>query len=199
MATGRRYPESVAYPPGLLEPWRPSLDDWHRAIELGALDGQRIELLDGQVVTMSPKGVEHERLVRWLSEVVFAAVASSDLQLGIASALTLGEGWEPEPDLVLIPRDAPALYHPSTARWVCEVANTSLRVDRLVKRGAYARADIAEYWIVSLRDRCVEVYRDPRGGDYTTTEVVTDGILRSTAVAHLEVDLAALWAATFRR
>ncbi len=73
---------------------------------------------------------------------------------------------EPEPDLAVLrgsPRDWLA-DHPSTAALVVEIAETSLRFDRVVKGRVYAAAGIADYWIVNLRDRVVEVYREPIRG-----------------------------------
>jgi len=73
---------------------------------------------------------------------------------------------EPEPDLAVLrgsPRDWLA-DHPSTAALVVEIADTSLRFDRVVKGRVYAAAGIADYWIVNLRDRVIEVYREPIRG-----------------------------------
>ncbi len=69
--------------------------------------------------------------------------------------------------------------HPSTAALVVEIADTSLRFDRAVKGRVYAAAGIADYWIVNLRDRVVEVYREPirgmRRARYAATHVVHPG------------------------
>jgi Uma2 family endonuclease len=73
---------------------------------------------------------------------------------------------EPEPDIVVVPgalRDYLSA-HPSQPVLVVEVADTSLALDRLRKGGLYARAGIADYWIVNLGDEVLEVYRDPVAG-----------------------------------
>ena len=65
--------------------------------------------------------------------------------------------------------------HPSSALLVVEVADGSLRRDRMVKRHLYARCGIPEYWIVSLPDACLEVYRHPAGDDYRDVAVLRAG------------------------
>lgn len=183
----------------LLEPWRPTLDVWHRAIESGVLEGERLELLDGAVVAMTPLDPRHEDAVRFLTERVFALTLQMPrLQTGVSSALTIGERWEPQPDVVVFDRDAPRLWHPSTALWVCEVANSSLRKDRSVKAVGYASAAIPEYWIVSLPDRHVEVLTQPTPEHgYAVTTITRSGTLRSAALPGLELDVDELWAAVF--
>lgn len=75
---------------------------------------------------------------------------------------------EPEPDIAVVPgsiRDY-ATAHPTSAKLIVEVADTTLVYDREVKGSLYARSGIAEYWVVNLRDRHLEVYCDP-GADIT--------------------------------
>jgi Uma2 family endonuclease len=70
---------------------------------------------------------------------------------------------EPEPDLVVVPGPVRAYrdFHPSKAVLVVEVADSSLEVDRVRKGTLYARAGVADYWVVNLVDEVLEVYRDP--------------------------------------
>lgn len=75
---------------------------------------------------------------------------------------------EPEPDLAVVP-GGPRDHldeHPSAAALVVEVAESSLDYDRREKAGLYARAGFVEYWIVNLRDRCLEVHRQPSPAGY---------------------------------
>lgn len=194
MADPRRYPREM---PADLEPWRPTLEVWHRAIELGALEGERLELLDGAVVAMNPIDASHENAVRFLANLAFSVtLADRTLQTGIASPLTLAEGWEPQPDLSIFRPDAPRLWHPSTALWACEVANSSLTKDRTLKSVGYAAAGIPEYWVVALGHQHVEVLTEPTPeAGYAVTTVVRAGTLRSSSLPALAVDLDALWGA----
>jgi Uma2 family endonuclease len=82
---------------------------------------------------------------------------------GEDAPLALDDDSEPEPDLAMVPGE-PRDYvpaHPSTAPLVVEVADSSLRLDRRLKAGLYARARIPDYWIVNLAERALEVHRDP--------------------------------------
>lgn len=77
------------------------------------------------------------------------------------------------------------------------MAVSSLRVDREIKRRAYAGANIPEYWIFALPERRVDVLTEPAGGDYRRAESVKTGVLRSNTVAGLVLDIDHLWRATF--
>ncbi len=122
----------------------------------------RVELLDGLLVTREPQGGRHATavaLVRAALEKAFGRTYYVREEKPIA----LDERSEPEPDVVVVPgrprdyRDA----HPSQPVLVVEVADTSLALDRLRKGSLYARAGIADYWVVNLIDEVLEVYREP--------------------------------------
>jgi Uma2 family endonuclease len=121
-----------------------------------------VELLEGVIVAMAPSSVRHDAGVARLSHALFQAVAGRAvvrIQLPLeAGALSL-----PEPDAAVVPghlRDYDD-RRPRAALLVVEVADSSLKQDRLTKRAIYAAAGIPEYWIVNLRDDCVEVRRGP--------------------------------------
>ncbi|MER3473230.1 MAG: hypothetical protein C4335_04200 [Armatimonadota bacterium] len=136
-------------------------EEYHRMAEIGLFDGERVELIEGEIVQMPPIGPTHTVcthrgflcLQRLLGDVFFVRMQSP---------LSLGDS-EPEPDVAVVP-GKPTDYissHPSTAVLVVEVAQSSLEYDRQVKGALYARAGIPEYWLVNLEERRVEVYRDP--------------------------------------
>jgi len=135
-------------------------EEYYRMAELGLFRGERVELIEGDIIKMSPVSAEHvtcvHRLFQWLFQVF------SDATVRIQSPLNLGDS-EPEPDIAVVPGKAGDYLHahPTTALLVVEVAQTSLEYDREVKAPLYARAGIPEYWIVNLDGQCIEVYRDP--------------------------------------
>jgi Uma2 family endonuclease len=121
-----------------------------------------IELLDGLLVVREPQGERHATavgLVRSALERAFGAT----YHLGEEKPIALDERSEPEPDIAVVPgrlrdhRDR----HPSRPVLVVEVAETSPAFDRLRKGRLYARAGIADYWVVNLLDEVLEVHRDP--------------------------------------
>lgn len=157
-----------------------SVADYHRMIDAGILaEDERVELLEGVIVLMSPQKDPHAHAIE---ELTFALARQIDdrHRLRCQLPLTLGEDSEPEPDLAVVlarGKDRPASGHPRSALLVIEVAGDSLRKDRLVKSRLYARAAIPEYWIVNLEDRCLEVYRDPdpESGVYRSSLKVLPG------------------------
>ena len=179
----------------MLEPWRPSLETYLRLGELGVFEDERVELLDGVITPMSPKGAPHEHLKAYLIRRVIECVDAS-YQLRVEGTLPMAERWAPEPDLALarrVERVGGRRPHPTRAPWVCEVADSSLRRDREVKRIGYALAEIPEFWLVDVGATSVEVFRRPSKGDYGERFSARSGILRSSAVEGLSVDLDALW------
>jgi Uma2 family endonuclease len=145
----------------LLRRW--TRDEYERMVEVGVFPpGDRLELIDGEIVTMTPQGSGHATAVG-LAEDVLRVVFQVGYHIRGQRPLALEPSSEPEPDIAVVPgslrdyRDA----HPTTAILVVEVADTTLAYDRDHKGSLYACAGIPEYWIVNLPDQVVEVYRDP--------------------------------------
>lgn len=142
---------------------RLSSAEYERMLDTGALDGVRVELLDGLLIDMSPQGERHVRVIQQLMRVFASRL---DL-LRVQMPLALAEGWVPKPDVALAyPQDDPE-RHPATALIVVEVAVTSQAEDRR-KSLAYARADVPRYWLVDLPSRVVHVYEGPGAEGYAS-------------------------------
>lgn len=140
--------------------------EYDRLVDLGAFEDERIELLRGVLVTMSPQKSPHAHAVTWLNQVLLRALgdrATLRPQLPIA----ISDDSEPEPDIAVVPMGTYREAHPTWAHLIVEVAGSSLRKDRGVKRDVYAEAGVPEYWIVNLDEQVVEVHRQPRDGAYT--------------------------------
>jgi Uma2 family endonuclease len=185
---------------GIDQVHRLTLDEYHQLIESGGFDEDaRIELIEGLLVDMSPKTREHEKVLRWLNRWLVTACDGERFEVGVGSPLTL-ERSEPEPDFAVIPRDAPAPYHPGTAALVIEVSVSSLRYDLLVKSAVYALAAVTEYWVVDLDGRRVVCHREPGpDGVYReVTEVEADGRLTAASVVLPPLDVGELLAAAGR-
>lgn len=147
---------------------------YHRLADAGVLgEDDRVELIEGDIVHMSPHDKPHAvaiRLVRRALRQVFTGERHLvDEQLPLA----LGPDSEPEPDVSVIegqPRDF-LDGHPTSAVLVVEGAEASLRFDRNRKRALYARHGLPEYWIVNLKERQLEVHREPSGEDYAEVTI----------------------------
>jgi Uma2 family endonuclease len=132
-------------------------------VEQGILAAEdRVELLDGVIVAMSPQSPRHASATRRVARVLRIAVGEHAV-ISVQSPFVAGPRAVPEPDVAVLP-GADTDYddvHPSTALLIVEVADASLPQDRLSKARIYAGAGCPEYWIVNLRDDCVEVFRAP--------------------------------------
>jgi len=144
--------------------------DYHRLGEAGILgEDDRVELLEGQLVDMSPIGPRHAIVTGNLIELLVTAFAGR-ARVRCQDPVALDDGSEPQPDLALVQH--PWLGYPHTHPGpddiflLIEVADTSLDFDRTVKLELYARAGIREVWIVDLTTDVVFVHREPSGGRY---------------------------------
>ena len=171
---------AVAAPPiARFERFRLSRDRYHQMIENGVIgEDDRIELIEGELVTMSPIGAEHSGLVKKLTELLFGRLNKRAL-ISVQDPIQLDDFSEPEPDLALLQPRADyymrSLPRPADVLLVIEVADSGLAYDRTVKMPLYAQAGIAEAWIVNLIDRWIEVYRDPSPAGYTTMLKILPG------------------------
>jgi Uma2 family endonuclease len=169
---------------------RISVEEYHKMIEAGIFDeDERLELLEGVIVPMSPQSPDHADLVQWLTNRLVRLIGDGyDVrpQLPLVASPTS----EPEPDLAVVPAGRTRERHPTGALLVIEVARESLRKDRLLKASLYARAGIPEYWIVNPAEDRVEVYRDPdpAAGRYATvTSVGRDGVVAAEKLPQVRI------------
>ena len=137
--------------------------EYERLGELGVVhEDEPIELIAGQLVVAEPKGTWHTTAVRLTERALRTAFGDAWL-VCTQDPVVFDEDSAPEPDVIVVPgtaRDYLA-QHPSRPVLVVEVAETSLMFDRHHKGSLYARAGFADYWIVNLVDRQLEVYRRP--------------------------------------
>jgi Uma2 family endonuclease len=143
--------------------------EYDQLIKLGAFQDERIELLEGALVAMSPIGPPHDSAVQKLTE-LFVLALHGRAAVRCQSSFAALEFSEPEPDLAVVPSGDYDLDHPSEAYLVIEVAESSLAKDRGKKLRLYASCGIPEYWVVNLPERCIEVYTGPTPGAYSNAE-----------------------------
>jgi len=136
--------------------------EYQRLVDVGAFDREPLELIGGQLIVAEPKGSQHAAAVDMAYVALLSAIPAGWTVRG-QNPLALDDESAPEPDLAVV-RGSPADFrdaHPTRPALVIEVAESSLQFDRITKSSLYARAGIADYWIVNLIDRVVETYRDP--------------------------------------
>ena len=147
-----------------------SIDEYHRMGEAGIFsEDDRVELIEGEIVMMSPIGNPHATAVRRLIH-LFTGSFRGVLLVDAQDPLGLGDRSEPQPDITLLRhRDDFYASKAPTAEDVAllvEVADSSAAYDRGVKAPLYARHEIREYWLIDLRADVLEVYRQPEQGSY---------------------------------
>ncbi len=165
--------------------------EYDRLVELGLFEDERVELLEGVLVEMSPQGARHAEVVTRLAEALSASLRGR-ARLRLQAPIALSEASEPEPDVALVRPGDYSERHPGTALLVVEVAQTSSRKDRGLKARLYAAAGIAEYWLVDLTADVVEVRRAPKRGRYTSLKRLRAGSVAPLALPEAAVDVAAL-------
>lgn len=156
-----------------------TVEEYHQMIETGVLrEDDRLELLDGEIIEMSPIGPRHASCVKKLSRWFWKTLGNRVI-VSVQDPIVLVPDSEPQPDVaLLVPRsDFYAERHPEPQDvfLAIEVADTSQEYDREVKIPAYARAGIREAWLVDLEARTVTVYREPRRGKYRQVAVLDNG------------------------
>lgn len=177
---------------GLLtrHPWVPrrrlTVAEYYRMGEAGILTrDDKVELIEGQLVAMSPIGSGHSGTVIGLNHLLVQAVGGRAL-VAVQCPVRLDDESEPQPDFaVLKPRpDAYRTAHPRPADvlLLIEVADSSLAYDRTVKRALYARHGIPELWIVDLAAGEVEVCREPRGEGFENVTRTARGAVLEPAL-----------------
>jgi Uma2 family endonuclease len=143
--------------------------EYDQLVKLGAFEDERIELLEGALVAMSPIGPPHDSTVQRLNRLLILALEGR-AAVRCQSSFAASEISEPEPDFTVVPLGDYDLDHPSEAHLIIEVAESSLAKDRGKKLELYANCTVPEYWVVNLPERCIEVYTEPSPGAYARAE-----------------------------
>ena len=156
-----------------------TVNDCYRMSEVGILSpNDRVELIRGDIVIMSPIGPRHGASVDAANR-AFVRLAGDDAIVRIQGTVVLDDFCAPQPDLVLLrPRsDFYSGKNPASPDIVLilEVSDSSLEYDRTTKKELYAILGIHEYWIADLQNNLLHVYRDPAGYSYQTEQQLRTG------------------------
>lgn len=147
-----------------------TVHDYHRMGDTGILRAEdRVELIYGEIVSMSPTGNPHNAAVDRANR-AFVYAAGDKAIVRVQGSVRLNLYNEPEPDLVLLkPKEdfyAKSGACPADVMLIIEMADSSLRYDRKVKARLYADMGIPEYWVADLNARCVFAYSDRQAKSY---------------------------------
>ena len=158
--------------------------EYERLIEIGVFrPGEPLELVGGELLVAEPQGSEHYTAIGLVEDALHSALGPGWL-VRSQGPIALSDDSEPEPDVAVIrgSRRDYRLAHPARPALLVEVSESSLALDRQHKGSLYARAGVADYWILNLVDRVLEAYREPVldaasrfGWRYASVEVLSPG------------------------
>lgn len=155
----------------LIEPEQPrriKRSEFDRMVAMGFFESERVELLHGVIFAVTPPNdPSHASPLQLLGEILVLGIARR-ATVRIQLPLVAADESEPEPDIAIVPRGDYNEAHPDRAHLVVEVADSSLRKDRLVKGPLYAASGVEEYWVVNVAARVLEVHRYPRGDGWAS-------------------------------
>ncbi len=150
-------------------------DEYHQIAQAGILgEDDRVELIEGEIVEMTPIGARHAECVDRLTD-LFARAFGDAARVRVQNPIVLGEHSESQPDVALV-RPKPGFYtsgHPTPGDvlLLVEVADSSVDPDRRVKVPLYVRSAIQEMWLVDLEQDTITIYRDPTPDGYRSARV----------------------------
>ena len=172
---GREAVTPTAAAPDTLEPLTPhryrlTVTEYHRLGENGIFDeDSRVELIEGDLIAMPPIGEQHASKTRRLNRLFSLQVGDTAI-VDVQNPVMLDAHSEPQPDIVLL-KPCPDFYEsahprPEDVLLLIEVSDSTLRYDRDIKVPLYAKAGIAEVWLLDAASQRLEIYRRPSPGGY---------------------------------
>jgi Uma2 family endonuclease len=143
--------------------------EYERLAQEGFFQNEKVELIEGIIVEMSPIGPAQANPLDLLVEKLVPLVAGR-ARVRVQQPLALSDSSEPEPDLAIVPLGDYSKQHPTRALLIIEVAESSLNYDRETKAPLYAAAGVPEYWIVDVAARVIEVRDQPHESVYSRVQ-----------------------------
>jgi Uma2 family endonuclease len=177
---------------------RLTVDDYYRMGEAGILrPGERVELIEGEILDMAPIGTRHSAAVDQLAELLRLAAGDHAI-VRTQNPVLLDNQSEPEPDLALLRRRADyyrsAHPRPTDVFLIVEVADSSLGYDRDIKVPLYARHGVPEVWLIDIESRALARYREPAQGSFRRLDQPDLGTpIELHALPDVRIDLGALF------
>ena len=166
-----------------------SISEWHELVETGLLEGKPVELLEGEIIKVSPEGIEHfytnDSVADYLRELL-----RGQAKIFEAHPITL-DNSEPEPDLAIV-RLPKTIYrkhlpYPQDIYWLIEVSNKTLKIDLSQKAVTYARNKIPEYWVIDLKNKKLIVHTQPVEEKYAQIEEYRVGVVCPQAFPQVKI------------
>ncbi|HMO40863.1 MAG TPA: Uma2 family endonuclease [Saprospiraceae bacterium] len=173
-----------------------SVADYHKMAEIGILPERGVELINGEIIEMSPIGSKHAKIVNKLNQILNVSLGQSVI-ISVQNPIIANDFSEPEPDITVLKRreDFYENEHPhgKDALLVIEVSDSSVAYDRKFKLPLYAESGVPECWLIDVEKQEIYTHWQPAGQAYKFSELVQRGELAKTRYFELELDTAQLF------
>ena len=169
-----------------------TVGDYYTMAEAGIITpSERVELLNGRIIQMSPIGPVHQTVVDKLNE-IFVTKAENRYRVRVGGPIRIRDYSEPQPDLVLYRRDLQNKHpEPADIYLVVEVSDTTLHIDTGEKLHTYESGQISEYWVVDLSKKAIRIYM--LEGTRYSRRTRTQGTLAPREFLDVSVDISSLF------
>ncbi|MDJ0635023.1 MAG: Uma2 family endonuclease [Xenococcaceae cyanobacterium MO_188.B29] len=168
-----------------------SIEQWHKLVESGLLEGKPVELLEGEIIEMSPEGVEHSYTNRYIVKYL-RELLTEEAEIIQAQPITL-DNSEPEPDVTIarLPEAIYRTHHPyaQDIYWLIEISNRTLTINLKQKSRLYARNNIPEYWVIDLVGKKLIVHTQPENKEYSQIVEYKTGVIIPQAFPKIAIEL----------
>jgi Uma2 family endonuclease len=172
--------------------YRLTVEQYYKMTEVGILGiEQRTELIEGEIIEMSPIGAKHAGTINRLNRVLSPRISDQAI-ISIQNSIRLNDSSEPQPDLAILHlRDdcyTESIPTPDDIFLLIEVSDSTLKYDREVKIPLYAKAGIPEVWIANIEEQVFEVYRSPSQDGYKQIQNYGKGeVIQIELFANVEI------------
>lgn len=168
-----------------------SVADYHQIIESGVLDGKSVELLEGEIVAMSPEKPIHSSRIDTVADYL-RDVLHKKAKVREAHPVTL-DNSEPEPDIAIVRFEADNYTsrhpYPQDIYWLVEVSNSTLSKDLEEKSIIYARNGIPEYWVIDLLHNKLWLFTNPQQNSYLNKQEITTGTINPISFPNVSIEI----------
>lgn len=168
-----------------------TVEDYHKIVDTGVLDRRRIELIDGELIEMSPEKPIHSGVNNRSNKYLYNKFQDiADVRSSHPITLSTSE---PEPDLVICKIDNNEYLYshpvPEDIYAVIEISNTTINFDLTDKKRIYAIDRIPEYWVIDLNNREINIFTDPVRGEYRSHRKIKEGEIAFTHFPNIKLEV----------
>ncbi|NUO00305.1 MAG: Uma2 family endonuclease [Saprospiraceae bacterium] len=170
-----------------------TVSDYHKMAEVGILPDRGIELINGEIIEMSPIGGKHITIINRLNKLLTLALGDNAI-VSVQNPIITNENSEPEPDIAILKYRAD-FYGGKTPRatdslLIIEIADSTLAYDRDIKSVLYAESGVPEFWLIDLKEQSIEAYWEPVGKAYKYRALLYPGDVAEAQYFDLKLPVA---------